>query len=86
MLFNTYAMNRYRHHLVDLAQRLEQPLKSVQAMAINVALHEQPHDTAATETTALSEEDLQNLVLALKKQSDGLEALTEILRLVLRTI
>jgi predicted nucleic acid-binding Zn-ribbon protein len=74
---------RYYRKLVEMAQRLERPLQVVQNMSISVALHEQPEEGTIE---SISEEDLASFIIALKKQSDGLEMLTETLRKDLRDV
>jgi predicted nucleic acid-binding Zn-ribbon protein len=74
---------RYYRKLVEMAQRLEGPLQVVQNMSISVALHEQPEEGTIG---SISEEDLASFIMALKKQSDGLEMLTETLRKDLRDV
>jgi hypothetical protein len=71
--------HRYYRKLLEMAQRLERPLQVVQNMSINVALHEKPEEGAIE---SISDEDLASFIAALKKQSDGLEMLTDTLRLV----
>jgi len=68
-----------QHHkrLIDLAQRMENPLRVVQDMSLSLALHEQPQDMS---TETINEEDLSSLIQAIKRQSEGLEGLTEMLR------
>lgn len=80
MLTVTFC-NSYYRKLLEMAQRLERPLQVVQNMSINVALHEKPEEGAIE---SISDEDLASFIAALKKQSDGLEMLTDTLRLVYR--
>lgn len=47
------------------------------------ALHEQPQDMS---TETINEEDLSSLIQAIKRQSEGLEGLTEMLRKDIRDI
>jgi hypothetical protein len=68
---------RFYQKLLELVQRIDQPLRSVQEMTIHASLHEQPNDIT---TQSMNDEDLQNFILALRKQSDGLEQLIEIIR------
>eukprot|EP01033_Poteriospumella_lacustris_P008117 gene8117-5845_t len=74
---------RYYRKLLEMAQRLERPLQVVQNMSINVALHEKPEEGAIE---SISDEDLASFIAALKKQSDGLEMLTDTLRKDLRDV
>ncbi len=56
---------------------MEPPFKKLQDISINLALQNQPKDLYEDK---IDEEDLMNLIGALKKQSEGLEYLAEVLR------
>lgn len=67
----------FRDQLRSLVARLQEPFKQLQDLSVSMALQDRQQDVFED---SVADEDVEALVRALKKQSEGLEQLAETLR------
>lgn len=74
---------KYKERMRSLLAKLEQPFRLLQELSVTIALQSWQEDKFEEN---VAEEDVEVLVQALKRQSEGLETLTEMMRKDLRDI
>ena len=74
---------KYKERMRSLLAKLEQPFRLLQELSVTIALQSRQEDKFEEN---VAEEDVEVLVQALKRQSEGLETLTDMMRKDLRDI